>query len=119
MVEDRTIARAQDAGVAVAPVGFTEIETTLGPSIEVVRPPVDAVGAEGAAEGFEGGGLGFVGVHPAVAVELDTYKNPTDPDANHVGVLVSGSPQAHLAATDPIRGQPRSAAQAPLSVSAR
>ena len=28
---------------AVAPVGFAEVSTDLGPSIEVVRPPVDAV----------------------------------------------------------------------------
>ena len=33
---------------AVAPVGFTEISTDLGPSIEVVRSPVDATEAVGA-----------------------------------------------------------------------
>lgn len=30
---------------AVAPVGFTEISTDLGPSLEVVRPPIDAISA--------------------------------------------------------------------------
>jgi arabinofuranan 3-O-arabinosyltransferase len=33
---------------AVAPVGFTEIETALGPSTEVVRPPIDVAPIVGA-----------------------------------------------------------------------
>jgi hypothetical protein len=44
--------------------------------------------------GADGGGLGWLGL-PGVAVALDTYRDPTDPSANFVGVTV-GSTAGHL-----------------------
>ena len=38
-----------------------------------------------------GGGLGYAGIAPSVAVEFDTWQNPRDPSTNHVGINVNGS----------------------------
>ena len=48
-------------GPALAAVGFAEIDTGLGPTVEVVRPPSDAATAIAAA----GGHAGVVRLHPA------------------------------------------------------
>jgi hypothetical protein len=44
-----------------------------------------------------GGGLGYRGSSPSVAVEFDTYQNAPDPDANHVAVATDGHPDTPLA----------------------
>ncbi|MEM0983889.1 MAG: hypothetical protein AAGI17_08060 [Planctomycetota bacterium] len=43
--------------------------------------------------GGGGGGLGYSGIAPSVAVEFDTFGNTTfnDPSSNHVGIDVNGS----------------------------
>lgn len=45
--------------------------------------------------GSTGGGLGFQGISPSVAVEFDTFDNapaiPTDPNPNHVAVDTNGA----------------------------
>jgi hypothetical protein len=48
--------------------------------------------------GGSGGGLGYRGRTPSVAVEFDIFRNPDDPDGNHVAVVKNGHPEAHLAA---------------------
>lgn len=40
--------------------------------------------------GGVGGGLGYAGL-PGVAVAFDTYKNPSDPSANYVGIATGGT----------------------------
>jgi hypothetical protein len=46
--------------------------------------------------GGSGGGLGYRGRMPSVAVEFDIFRNPDDPDANHVAVVRDGHPEAPL-----------------------
>ena len=46
--------------------------------------------------GGAGGGLGFSGQAPSVAVEFDIHRGSDDPDRNHVGVVNNGRPQTHL-----------------------
>jgi hypothetical protein len=48
-----------------------------------------------------GGGLGYRGIHPSVAIEFDTFQNTTDPSSNHLAVVVNGDPDHHLVAADP------------------
>jgi hypothetical protein len=50
-----------------------------------------------------GGGIGYVGIEPSVAVEFDTYFNgdapESDPDANHIGINLSGDPHSVVTST--------------------
>ncbi|GAA4930280.1 L-type lectin-domain containing protein [Actinoplanes utahensis] len=39
-----------------------------------------------------GGGMGYKGIHDSVAIEFDTYRNPKDPDDNHLAVVLGGDP---------------------------
>ena len=55
---------------------------------------VDAAAGPGAL-GFEGGNIGFGGL-PGVAVTLDTYRNPTDPYTNFIGVTTGVRPGGGL-----------------------
>lgn len=59
----------------------------------VLQPLSTAVGASG-------GGLGYLGVSPSVAVEFDTYQNGSysDPSCDHVGIVSDGNP-AHTGPT--------------------
>ena len=60
------------------------------------------VQAEGPrALGGWGGGLGYRGIKRSVAVEFDTFKNPTDPDGNHIAVVHGGNPDFHAAVGEP------------------
>jgi hypothetical protein len=52
--------------------------------------------------GANGGGLGYQGIIPSFAVELDTFDNGSgDPDANHVAVLFDGGVDIHVATATP------------------
>lgn len=42
------------------------------------------------AAGTTGGGMGYAGIIPSVAVEVDTYKNDWDPTFDHLAVQVNG-----------------------------
>ncbi|MEU8817592.1 L-type lectin-domain containing protein [Actinoplanes sp. NPDC048796] len=56
-----------------------------------------------------GGGLGYRGIRPSVAVELDDFRNAGDADANHAGVVLRGNPDYHLSAAPvapPLFGSP-------------
>jgi hypothetical protein len=56
------------------------------------------VQAEGPrALGGWGGGIGYRGISPSVAVELDDFQNAPDPAGDHVGVVLNGNPDIHLA----------------------
>ena len=41
--------------------------------------------------GTPGEGMGYESLNPSLAIELDTYQNGFDPNANHVGVQINGS----------------------------
>jgi gliding motility-associated-like protein len=40
--------------------------------------------------GGAGGGLGYEGINPSVAVEMDTYQNNTDPGFDHMAIQTNG-----------------------------
>jgi Bacterial lectin len=47
--------------------------------------------------GEGGGGLGYSGFPTTVAVEVDSYQNPHDPDNSHIAILSAGNVANHLA----------------------
>jgi len=47
--------------------------------------------------GALGGGLAYNGVANSLAIEIDSYAGPGDPNANHIGVLANGDTVNHLA----------------------
>jgi YVTN family beta-propeller protein len=51
--------------------------------------------------GLVGGGLGYDGIGKSVAVEIDNYQGPGDPNANHIAILSNGNVTAHLATFTP------------------
>ncbi|PYJ59783.1 MAG: hypothetical protein DME24_11860 [Verrucomicrobia bacterium] len=51
--------------------------------------------------GLVGGGLGYDGIGKSVAVEIDNYQGPGDPNANHIGILSNGNVVTHLATFTP------------------
>jgi gliding motility-associated-like protein len=40
--------------------------------------------------GSSGGGLGYSGINPSLAVELDTYQNGWDPSYDHIAIMSNG-----------------------------
>lgn len=66
-------------------------------------------GAGPTAIGLGGGSIGYGGITNSVAIEIDSYQNEYDPDANHIAVLTNGelvarasySPREPLAARTP------------------
>ncbi len=47
--------------------------------------------------GVGGSGLGYQNITPSLAIEIDTYAGPGDPNANHLGLLTNGNVSSHLA----------------------
>ncbi|SDI89069.1 InlB B-repeat-containing protein [Proteiniclasticum ruminis] len=45
--------------------------------------------------GSAGGGLGYSGISPSIAVEIDTWQNNGDPSESHLGVMVNGNTTDH------------------------
>ncbi len=68
--------------------------------------------------GATGGELGYGGLAPGVALELDTYKNPADPNGNHVAWTSTISPGVHLgvaAVPFDLNGPPAEGAAPPVT----
>jgi hypothetical protein len=56
-----------------------------------------------------GGGLGYRGIKPSVAVEFDTFQNTPDPSSNHLAVVLNGNPDVHVGVAEssiPLYGKP-------------
>ena len=55
--------------------------------------------------GGHGGSIGYGGMTHSVAVELDTFKNPSDVDNNHIAVVTGGASDAaqSMVASSPIQ----------------
>lgn len=54
--------------------------------------------------GDAGGGIGYGGVSkitPSVVVEMDTYQNVADINANHIGIMIDGNESDHKATFTP------------------
>jgi hypothetical protein len=59
--------------------------------------------------GQHGGGLGWVGITPAVAVEFDTYDNGAgagDPNSNHISIATNGTSNVSANAPFELNGPP-------------
>jgi len=53
--------------------------------------------------GGVGGGLGYSGIKPSLAVEFDTFANPFDMNANHIDVVTGGNSEvSNIAARAPL-----------------
>jgi lectin family protein len=81
-------------------------ESTFKAYLHHGRPGGDGIAflvqAEGPrALGGWGGGLGYRGIKRSVAVEFDTFQNSTDPDSNHLAVVLGGDPDHHTATGTP------------------
>lgn len=53
----------------------------------VVHGDTDGENALGGA----GGGMGYTGITPSIAVEFDTWANGWDPNGNHIGINIDGN----------------------------
>jgi large repetitive protein len=62
---------------------------------------IQGIGATALSGTGVGEGLGYQGIAQSLAVELDTFQSPGDPDANHIGVLMNGNVQTHFGVYTP------------------
>ncbi|WP_240670116.1 L-type lectin-domain containing protein [Actinoplanes solisilvae] len=72
-------------------------ESTFKAYLHHFRPGADGIAfvvqTEGPrALGGWGGGVGYRGIEPSLAVEFDTYQNTYDPNSNHLAVVLGGNP---------------------------
>jgi hypothetical protein len=72
-------------------------ESTFKVYLHHFRPGADGIAfvvqTEGPrALGGWGGGLGYRGIKPSLAVEFDIYQNSNDPSRNHLAVVLGGNP---------------------------
>lgn len=58
------------------------------------------IGTTPQALGNAGGGLGYAGLSPSLAVEFDIHQNAFDPSDSHIGVMIDGDETVHHAATN-------------------
>ena len=82
-------------------------ESTFKAYLHHARPGADGIAflvqTDGPrALGGWGGGMGYRGIKPSVAVEFDTFQNTTDPNSNHLAVVIGGNPDVHRAVGDPM-----------------
>ena len=95
---------------------FLSAPVSVGPNTSftsrfVFRQHGTADGADGmafvvqgggpAALGELGGGLGYGAIPNSLAVEIDSYQGPNDPNGNHLGITANGDATSHLVTYTP------------------
>ena len=88
----------------------TRFTFNIGSNGDTIYGPIGADGiafviqTQSNTVGGTGGGLGYAGISPSVAVEFDTYSNGTDPGFNgdltannHIAIMENGDQANHLA----------------------
>ncbi|GAB2619981.1 hypothetical protein Aab01nite_34210 [Paractinoplanes abujensis] len=89
-------------------------ESTFKVYLHHFRPGADGIAfvvqTEGPrALGGWGGGVGYRGIKPSLAVEFDIYQNAFDPSRNHLAVVLGGNPDYQDAVAEspiPLYGRP-------------
>jgi hypothetical protein len=92
----------------------SSFESTFKAYLHHGRPGADGIAfvvqnQSARALGGWGGGIGYRGIKPSVAVEFDTFQNTPDPSSNHLGVVLNGNPDVHAATAEssiPLYGKP-------------
>lgn len=76
-----------------------KITTSIQPGADGMAFVMHRATGGSSALGTTGGGIGYGGLTPSIAVEMDTFQNVGDPDSNHIGITQNGVTTVHLGAT--------------------
>lgn len=79
-----------------------KITTTIQPGADGMAFVMHRAPGGITALGLSGGGIGYGGITPSIAIEMDTFTNaPGDLNDNHIGITTNGNTALHLATYNP------------------